>query len=521
MTQIRCDRTAAWGTLLAMYQTGGRALDLRSAFAQDPTRFERLSLQAPHVFADLSKNLIDAPIRAQLTALAQECGVAAHRDAMFRGEAINRSEDRAAMHWLLRQPEDATVPETHGVRQAWQVVTATRDAMLAYAQAVRADETITDVVHIGIGGSELGPQMVVQALAAYATPGKRMHFISGLDGQEIDAVLRPLKPEHTLFLVASKSFTTVETMTNARAARDWFTARGGRDVARHFWALTSNAAAASEFGIATRFDLWDWVGGRFSLWSAIGLPIAIAIGPARFRELLAGAHAMDMHFRNAALADNLPVQLALLDLWYRNFHGFGSRCVAPYATGLRRLPAFLQQLEMESNGKRVDMHGQALPQASAPVVWGESGINGQHAFFQMLHQGTDVVPVEFIVVRQLGNELVLPAHQPMLLSSVLAQAQALMLGRSDPAGHGHMPGNRPSSVLLLEALTPASVGALIALYEHRVFVAGSLWGINSFDQWGVEFGKQLAQGLVARLGSGDVGGLDASTAGLLRRLRGG
>jgi glucose-6-phosphate isomerase len=320
-----------------------------------------------------------------------------------------------------------------------------------------------------------------------------------------------------LFLIASKTFTTIETMTNARSARAWFETQGGRDIARHFAALTTNVAAAREFGISTTFGFWDWVGGRYSLWSAIGLPIAIAIGAAGFRDLLAGAHDMDQHFATAPLADNLPVRLGLLDVWYRNFYGFTSRSIAPYHSALRRLPAYLQQLEMESNGKRVDQHGRAISVATSPVLWGEPGTNGQHAYFQMLHQGTDIVPVEFIAVAHAEHDL--PGHHEQLLANSLAQAQALMQGRPDEGGHKDFPGNRPSTFFVLDRLTPASLGALLAMYEHRVFVSGSIWGINSFDQWGVELGKVLAKDIAGRLGSGDVAGLDASTAGLLKRLR--
>ena len=516
MKRTRCDRAPAWMALRALYDVQGRALDLRQAFAADGERFARLSMQAPHVFADLSKNLIDAPIQAALTELASQCGLEAQRDAMFRGEHVNRTEDRAAMHWLLRHPpQGAALPPA--VQAELREVHAVLEAMLAYAQAVRDDAAITDVVNIGIGGSDLGPQMAVLALDEFVNHGKRYHFVSSVDGHELSAVLRQVRPESTLFLVASKSFTTLETMTNARSAKAWFEAQGGRDIARHFCALTSNVQAAAAFGITTTFGFWDWVGGRYSMWSAIGLPIAIAIGPRGFRELLAGAHAMDEHFRTAPLAHNLPVQLALLDIWYRNFHGFGSRSVAPYHSGLRRMQAYLQQLEMESNGKRVDESGQALPYATSPVIWGEPAANGQHAYFQMLHQGSDVIPVEFIAVKQVAHDL--PEHHHKLLANALAQAQALMLGQQDAGGHRHMPGNRPSSFLLLEALTPASLGALIALYEHRVFTAGALWGINSFDQWGVELGKVLAKAIEPRLDSGDMTGLDGSTAGLLQRLR--
>jgi glucose-6-phosphate isomerase len=388
--------------------------------------------------------------------------------------------------------------------------------MLAYAQQVRSDDGITDVVNIGIGGSDLGPQMAVLALQGFAVRGKRFHFVSNVDGHELATTLAQLEPRSTLFLIASKTFTTIETMTNARSARDWFTRRGGTDIARHFAALTTNVPAAREFGIATTFGFWDWVGGRYSMWSAIGLPIAIAIGAESFRELLAGAHAMDGHFATAPLEENLPVRLALLDIWYRNFHGFTSRSIAPYHSALRRLPAYLQQLEMESNGKRVDRDGKLLPFATAPVLWGEPGTNGQHAYFQMLHQGTDVVPVEFIAVKKATHEL--PGHHRQLLANALAQAQALMLGQQDAGGHKDFPGNRPSTFLLLDELTPASLGALVALQEHRVFCGGAIWGINSFDQWGVELGKVLARDIVGRLDSGDAGGLDASTAGLLGRL---
>jgi glucose-6-phosphate isomerase len=348
-------------------------------------------------------------------------------------------------------------------------------------------------------------------------PGKRFHFVSNVDGHELAALLKRLKPEGTLFLIASKTFTTIETMTNAQSAKAWFEAQGGSDIARHFAALTTNVAAANAFGISTTFGFWDWVGGRYSLWSAIGLPMAIAIGAKGFREFLAGGHAMDTHFRSAPLEQNLPVRLALLDVWYRNFHGFTSRSIAPYHSALRRLPAYLQQLEMESNGKRVNAAGEALTYATAPVLWGEPGTNGQHAYFQMLHQGTDVVPVEFVAVKNPKHEL--PGHHALLLANVLAQAQALMLGKADAGGHKNFPGNRPSTFLLLDELTPASLGALIALQEHRVFVSGSLWGINSFDQWGVELGKVLARDVELRLASGDARGLDGSTAGLLSLLR--
>lgn len=521
MTRIRCDRTAAWTALQAAFDSGADRFDLRTAFQNDSSRFTRLSQSAPHVFADLSKNLLDDRTENLLLTLARECGLEQHRNALFAGAAINTTEQRAVMHWLLRYPQVAPGDSGYGaiknVASELSAVHATLDAMLAYAQAVRADPGITDVVNIGIGGSDLGPQMAVLALDAFATPDKRFHFVSNVDGHELATTLQGLKPESTLFLIASKTFTTIETMTNARSAKAWFEARGGTDTARHFAALTTNVEAAQAFGIRTTFGFWDWVGGRYSLWSAIGLPLAIAIGPQGFREFLAGAHDMDEHFRSAPLAANLPVRLGLLDVWYRNFHGFTSRSIAPYHSALKRWPAYLQQLEMESNGKRVDASGEALPFGTAPALWGEPGTNGQHAYFQMLHQGTDVVPVEFVAVKKARHTLA--GHQTLLLANVLAQAQALMVGKADAGGHKNFPGNRPSTFLLLEQLTPTTLGALIALQEHRVFVSGSLWGINSFDQWGVELGKVLAKDAEARLISGDVSGLDGSTAGLLALLR--
>ena len=510
--RVRCDRTPAWRHLHAHFAAGGKDFDARLAFGTDPERFASFSQQAPHVFADLSKNLIDKPIAQLLFDLARQCGVEHHRDAMFAGEAINTTEQRAVMHWLLR------VPRASGnlASESAQVHT-TLSAMLTYADRVRADEAITDIVNIGIGGSDLGPQMAVLALDEFAMPGKRFHFVSNVDGHELAAVLKRVRPSNTLFLIASKTFTTIETMTNAQSAKAWFEARGGTDIARHFAALTTNVAAANAFGIQTTFGFWDWVGGRYSVWSAIGLPLAISIGASGFKEFLAGAHAMDDHFRTAPLEQNLPVRLALIDIWYRNFHGFTSRSIAPYHSALRRLPAYLQQLEMESNGKRVDAQGAALPFATSPVLWGEPGTNGQHAYFQMLHQGTDVVPVEFVAVRTPKHDL--PDHHDLLLANVVAQAQALMVGKADAGGHRHFPGNRPSTFLLLDELTPTSLGALIALHEHRVFVSGSIWGINSFDQWGVELGKVLARDVQSRMQRRDVSGLDGSTAGLLQRLR--
>lgn len=517
MSRIPCDQTAAWRALQAHFDGGARTLDLRDAFLADPQRVRAFSQEAPYLFADLSKNRIDAHTEALLFDLARERGVERCRDAMFAGERINGSEDRAALHCLLREPPSAGPAGVDPLGPQRAQVRSTLEAMLAFAERIRSDDAITDVVNIGIGGSDLGPQMAVQALSQYATAGKRFHFVSNIDGHELAAVLAQLDAARTLFLIASKTFTTVETMTNARSALRWFGSQGGRDVARHFIALTQNIPAAREFGIETVFGVEEWVGGRYSLWSAVGLPVAIAIGASGFRGLLEGAHAMDLHFRSAELESNLPVRLGLLDVWNRNFQGFASRSIAPYHSALRRLPAYLQQLEMESNGKRVDVDGRALGHATAPVIWGEPGTNGQHAYFQMLHQGSDVIPVEFIVVR--GRSHGLSGHHEVLLANALAQAHALMTGRADAGGHRDFPGNRPSTFFVLDSLTPQSLGALLALHEHRVFVSGVVWGINSFDQWGVELGKVLANDIGERMRRGDFSGLDPSTAGLMRRLQ--
>lgn len=546
MSFPRCDQTVAWAALSGHYQAHGRDLDLRRLFADNPDRVQGMSIQAPEVLADLSRSHWDVATQRHLLDLARECGLQARRDALLGGEILNLTEGRAVLHTALRAPrgQGPHSDEVHDVL----------DRMLAFVDGIRltaggsAPGHITDVVNIGIGGSDLGPQMVVPALDAFVHPGLSFHFVSNADGQDLASVLRRVSPHHTLFVIASKTFTTQETMANAQAARQWFLDEGGQDIARHFVATTTNVQGAAEFGITTTFGFWDWVGGRFSMWSSIGLPIALALGSTHFRALLAGAHAMDQHFAQAPLEANLPVWLGLLDVWYRNFKGYTSRCVSPYHHGLRRLPAYLQQLVMESNGKRVDMQGEPLPYASSEVVWGEPGTNGQHAFFQMLHQGTDVIPVEFILVKQASYRApatlspalrsLLNQQHHMLLANGLAQAQALMWGKTAEqavlefvptashdmapeavARHRTFPGNRPSMTLLLEEVTPRSLGALVALHEHRTFVSGAIWGINSFDQWGVELGKAMCKELLPRLSSGDTSGLDAATAAMIERLR--
>ncbi|MBS3020297.1 Glucose-6-phosphate isomerase [Comamonas sp. PE63] len=488
-------------------------------------------MQAPHVFADLSKNLWTRETEALLRQLAVESLLARKRDAMLAGAAINTSEQRSAMHWLLRTPADGGQLAQSPVLRSWPQdmhsalhdVHDTLDRMLALADQIKGNQQITDIVNIGIGGSHLGPEVVVNALEDWIDKDKNFHFVSNVDGHELGHVLRRVKPESTLFLIASKSFTTAETMLNARSARQWFLDHGGSEdpqapcsIDRHFVALTTNTQAAAEFGIQRTLGFWDWVGGRFSLWSAIGLPIAIAIGSEQFRALLDGAHAMDAHFFTEPLENNLPVRLGLLDVWYRNFCHFSSRCIAPYSHGLRRLTAYLQQLEMESNGKSISKNGTRLSAPTAPVIWGEPGTNGQHAFFQMLHQGPDVIPVEFIALRDGGKYL--GEHHQSLVVNAIAQAQALMVGRCGEGQEKDCDGNRPSSFLMLERLDPASLGALIALYEHRIFVSGAIWDINSFDQWGVELGKNLAKQLHARKSHNDWSGVDASTQELMKRL---
>lgn len=524
---VLCHQLPAWQALQTHYQSQIQHLDLRSAFAQDAGRLEALSMQAPHVFADLSKNLWTVETEKYLLQLALESQLASKRDAMLAGNVINNTEQRSVMHWLLRTPADggtlASSLNTPGVQSALGDVHGTLVQMLALADQLRADKQITDIVNIGIGGSHLGPEVVINALEDWIDTGKNFHFVSNVDGHELGHVLRRVKPQSTLFLVASKSFTTAETMLNARSARQWFLEHGGSEdpdspcsINQHFVALTTNKAAAAQFGIQRTLGFWDWVGGRFSLWSAIGLPIAIAIGSEQFKAMLNGAHAMDAHFFAAPLQENLPIRLGLLDIWYRDFCDFSSRCIAPYSHGLRRLTAYLQQLEMESNGKSVTREGHELSVPTSPVIWGEPGTNGQHAFFQMLHQGPDVIPVEFIALRDGGKYL--GEHHQSLVVNAIAQAQALMVGRDGDGIEKHCPGNRPSTFLLLQQLSPESLGALIALYEHRIFVSGAIWNINSFDQWGVELGKQLAKQLHVRQESRDWSGVDASTLGLMQRL---
>jgi len=520
-----------------------KPVSLRRLFAEDPARFDRFSLQLGDLTLDFSKEKIDAAAFAALVRLAEAAGVIALRDSMFAGEPINLTEGRAVLHTALRAPaSDGTAvagrpvaPEVHAVL----------DRFCAFAEDVRSGAyappgrpRFTDVVNIGIGGSDLGPAMATRALAPFAT-GPRLHFVSNVDGADLADTLATLDPATTLFIIASKTFTTLETMANARSARAWLEqALPAEEVGAHLAAVSTNLKATAEFGIddSRVFGFWDWVGGRYSVWSAIGLPLAIAIGGTNFRAFLDGARAMDEHFRTAPLAENLPVVMALIGIWRRNLLGCPTVALIPYDQRLARFPAYVQQLEMESNGKRVTRDGSPAAFATAPVIWGEPGTNAQHSFFQLIHQGTDVVPVDFIVAARPHEAL--GDHHAMLLANCLAQAEALAFGRTADevrqemaaAGapperiealvpHRCFPGDRPSTTILYRQLTPFALGRLIALYEHKVFVQGAIWNINSFDQWGVELGKQLAGQLLPMLkGEALADGKDSSTRGLIARI---
>ncbi|BAL25018.1 glucose-6-phosphate isomerase [Azoarcus sp. KH32C] len=534
----------AWLALAAHRDEVGNR-HMRELFAADAERFERFSLRASGLFLDYSKNRIDARTMDLLIGLARERGLESARAAMFAGRRINTTEDRAVLHVALRDRSAAPI-EVDG-QDVMPAVREVLERMGTFAEAVRSGEwrgytkeSITDVVNIGIGGSDLGPAMACQALAACGHERLTMHFVSNIDGDHLAGVLAKVDPRRTLFIVASKTFTTIETMTNAATARAWFLASGAAeaDVAKHFVAVSTNAERVAAFGIdtANMFGFWDWVGGRYSMWSAVGLPIAIYVGRDNFNALLDGAHAMDCHFVEAPLDANMPVVLGLLGVWYRSFFDSSSISIAPYAQALARLPAYLQQLEMESNGKSVTRDGKPVETATCPVIWGEPGTNGQHAFFQLLHQGTDLIPVDFIAPLAASHKLA--DHHRLLLANCIAQSKALMVGKTADevrtelsAGglsgealealvpHRVFPGNRPSNTLLLPDLSPRSLGALIALYEHKVFVQSVIWGINAFDQWGVELGKQIASRIAAELAGDQTSAHDASTLGLIAAAR--
>lgn len=536
-------QTPAWQSLTAEAKRFS-ALHLRHLLANDPARAQRYQLEACGIFLDYAKHRIDDAVLKALFQLADNCNLGAQREAMFTGQPINNTEGRAVLHTALRAQGDA--PLIVDGADVMPAIREVRSRAYAFAERVRSGDwlgytgqTITDVVNIGIGGSDLGPLMVCEALKADAD-GPRMHFVSNVDAAHLQQTLAKLDAARTLFVIASKTFTTIETLSNAHSARAWFVAQAGEAaVAKHFVAVSTNAERVAAFGInpANMFGFWDWVGGRYSLWSAIGLPIVLSIGPARFDELLRGAAAMDEHFRQAPLEQNMPVIMALLGLWYSNFMCASSQLIAPYNQALHRLPAFLQQLDMESNGKSVRRDGSAVDYRTGPVIWGEPGINGQHAYFQLVHQGSALIPVDFILALRQPN--LDAGHQRTLMASCFAQSAALAQGKSaaevrnelEARGmqgealaaaipHRVFSGNRPSSTLLLDELTPHSLGALLALYEHKVFVQGAIWGLNSFDQWGVELGKQLANGLLKVFNDqADGQEYDCSTQQLLARAK--
>ncbi|NIR31808.1 MAG: glucose-6-phosphate isomerase [Gammaproteobacteria bacterium] len=535
----------AWAVLESHHREI-RDRHLRELFAQDPSRFPRLTLEACGLFLDYSKNRITDETLERLLDLAREVDLEAWTGRLFAGEAVNSTEGRAALHMALRYRGEGPFPSAER-----DVMPGVRDVlarMHAFAAAVRGGtwrgytgRPIRHVVNIGIGGSDLGPAMVTRALSAYAHKGLSAHFVSNLDATQLAEVLRACRPEETLFIVASKTFSTQETLTNARSARAWLMDHAGDDsaVAKHFVAVSTQRDRVAAFGIdpANMFEFWDWVGGRYSLWSAIGLSIATSIGMERFEELLAGAHAMDEHFRTAPLHRNMPVLLGLLGVWYRNFFHAPTHAVLAYDYALRDLAAHLQQLEMESNGKRVTREGMVVDYATCPILWGGLGNNGQHAFYQLLHQGTALVPSDFIVPARTRHAL--PEHEEAMLSNALAQTEALMHGRTAEEAraalrakgsggavleaqlaHRVLPGNQPTNTIVYERLTPQVLGALIALYEHKVFVQSVCWGVNAFDQWGVELGKELARSILPELtAEGEVIAHDASTNGLINRIK--
>ncbi len=528
------DTRKAFAALKA-HRKSGAPTDMRKAFDKDPKRFAAFSARSDDLLLDYSKCAVNVRTMKLLRDLAAAAEVEGQRDRMFEGAVINTTEGRAVLHTALRGNRPVLVDG----RDVMPEVTAVLDAMARFAGEVRGSG-ITDVVNIGIGGSDMGPAMTTLALAPYHD-GPRLHYVSNVDGAHIADTLKGLDAARTLFLIASKTFTTIETMTNAATARRWLAEKlGEAAVADHFAAISTAIPKVKAFGIREDriFGFWDWVGGRYSIWSAIGLPLMIAIGPENFRRFLDGGAAMDRHFRESPVLENLPMLMALIGIWHRNICNYPSRAIIPYDQRLSRFPAYLQQLDMESNGKRVARSGAALKRASGPIVWGEPGTNGQHAFFQLLHQGTDVIPVEFLIAAE-AHEQGMSEHHALLIANCLAQSQALMKGRTLKeaeaqlfamgrskddvkrlAPHRVFTGNRPSLTLAYRLLDPFTLGRLIALYEHRVFVEAAIWGINAFDQWGVELGKELATGLQPVVeGQRGTQGLDASTAGLATYLR--
>jgi glucose-6-phosphate isomerase len=532
-------RRQAWKALQAHYKDA-REIHLRTLFAEDPERGTRMTVEAAGLFLDYSKNRITDDTMRLLIQLAEESGLQERIDAMFRGEKINVTENRAVLHVALRAPREASVlvdgenvmPKVHAVL----------DQMADFSNRVRNGEwkghtgkRIRNVVNIGIGGSDLGPVMAYEALKHYSDRGMMFRFVSNVDGTDFAEAVRDLHAEETLFIISSKTFTTLETMTNANSAREWSLAGLGGDpssVAKHFVAVSTNAEAVAKFGIdtANMFPFWDWVGGRYSMFSAIGLSTMLAIGPEQFRAILDGCHEMDEHFRRTPFAQNLPVLMGLLTVWYVDFFGAETVAVLPYDQYLKRFPAYLQQLTMESNGKHVTLDGKAVSYDTSPLYWGEPGTNGQHSFYQLIHQGTRLIPCDFIAFHQSLNPL--GRHHDLLMANVFAQTEALAFGKTAEevknegtpdwlVPHRVFAGGRPSNTILVERLTPAVLGKLVALYEHSVFTQGAIWNIDSFDQWGVELGKVLAQRIIPELESKEEPSLhhDSSTNNLIRRYR--
>lgn len=529
-------RTPIWCLL---QQRATNLPSLKELFRADPQRFSHFSASACGILLDYSKQRIDTTAKLNLLALARQQDVEARRDAMLRGEAINLTENRAVLHTVLRLPKGESF-YLHGDNIAADVHQVLAQ-MRSFSDAVRgghwrgySGKAIRTIVNIGIGGSDLGPQMACIALAPWSQKNLSLHFVSNVDGRHVADALANADPETTLFVVASKTFTTMETLTNARTAREWMLAHGcpAEQIRQHFVALSTNVKAAADFGIAPEnvFPFWNWAGGRYSMWSAIGLSIALYVGMDRFEEMLAGAHEMDLHFAQAPLEKNLPVLMALIGVWNINFLGLHALSIAPYHQRMTRVPAYLQQLEMESNGKSVTREGQRVDYTTSPILFGEAGTNGQHAYFQLLHQGATIIPTDFIVVAD--DDAGLPGHNQALLANCFAQSKAMALGKSKEevrAELGDLPekmlaprvfeGNRPTSTLLLDSLTPRSLGALIALYEHKVFVQSVIWDINAFDQWGVELGKSLAQQLISLDPAAVKEDYDSSTKGLLQAVK--
>jgi len=529
---------------LERHQLAKAQTTLKHLFADDPSRFERLQLNAAGLFLDYSKNHIDNETRSLLVSLAERQELPRKIKSMFEGDKVNSTEQRAALHTALRNRSgDAVMVDGDDVMPD---VLEVLNRLRSFSDSVRdgqwkgfTGKAITDVVNIGIGGSDLGPLMAVEALAPFSHERLSFHFVSNVDDSHLVSALKKINPETTLFIIASKTFTTQETLANAHSAREWFLESDAKekDVAKHFVALSTNGDAVGEFGIDVQnmFGFWDWVGGRYSLWSAIGLPIILAIGMDRFEQFLQGGHDMDKHFRDAPLVENMPVMLALLTIWHSNFRGCSSHLIAPYDQYLHRFPAYLQQLTMESNGKSVHHSGDAVNHSTGPIIWGEPGTNGQHAFFQLLHQGTHIIPTDFIMplesLNPIGN------HHELLMANCFAQSEALMLGKNHQEltiemsaagfsadeierllGHRTFDGNRPSNTILFQRLDAYTLGALIALYEHKVFAEAAIWDINPFDQWGVELGKQLAKSIVTEMQTQtSVDSHDASTNGLINR----